>query len=100
MILPGDAVALTKAQLRPTSTARNIVNYCETPVTKQSGIAQLGAGALTALMNFMKQDAASVDTVLDLDIDDWNNSTWQGYVSQRLQTLVASIAMLPDNMLR
>ncbi len=102
---PVDAVAVTKAQFAANQrTARNIVNHWVKQFlgydSASPGSPQLNGAVLTALMNFMKQDAASVDTVLNLDVSGWNDSTWQGYVSQRLQTLVASIAMLPDNMLR
>lgn len=102
---PVDVVAVTKAQFAVNQrTARNIVNYWVKQFlgydSSNPGSPQLDANVLNALQTFMRQDAASVDTVLDLDAGSWNNSAWLAYVPHRLQTLVASIAMLPDNMLR
>lgn len=102
---PVDVVAVTKTQFVTSQrTARNIVNYWVKQFlgydSSNPGSPQLDGGVLSALQTFMRQDAASIDTVLDLDAGSWNNSAWLAYVPHRLQTLVASIAMLPDNMLR
>ena len=48
----------------------------------------------------MQQDAGSADTALPIDFDGWAAQPSNAYVRQRLQTLVASIAMLPDTLLR
>ena len=48
----------------------------------------------------MQQDAVSADTPLPIDFEEWDPLTWIAYCSQRLRTLVASIAMLPDTLLR
>lgn len=102
---PVDVVAVTKLELSPGErTANNIVDLwverflgydATTPAQPQ-----LNTGDRDALVLFMQQDAASADTVLDLDSDGWASSDWNAYVPQRLQTLVFSMAMLPDNMLR
>ena len=49
---------------------------------------------------YLSASQTTADAALDLDQDQWDNATWNAYVPQRLQTLVASIAMLPDTLLR
>ena len=102
---PIDAVAATKSALPVDQrSARNIVNYwilqffgydSAQPVTPQ-----LDAAIKDKLIAFMQQDAIDADVVLDLDASGWDNSPSNAYVPHRLQTLIASIAMLPDNLLR
>jgi len=48
----------------------------------------------------MQQDTVSADTALPIDFEGWAAQPWNAYVYQRLRTLVASIAMLPDTLLR
>jgi uncharacterized protein (DUF1800 family) len=102
---PVDATATTKSVLSPGErTAANIVDHwvhaflgydAASPATPQ-----LDPGIRNLLVAFMQQNAASPHTVLDLDAVSWNNEPWLAYVPQRLQTLVASIAMLPENLRR
>ncbi len=102
---PVDVVSVTQGALASNQrTARNIVDFwvnqflgydSSTPAQPQ-----LDSAVRDQLIAFMQQDAPSADEVLDLDASGWNNTTWLAYVPQRVQTLVASIAMLPDNMLR
>ena len=102
---PVDAVATTKSVLAVNDrTAANIVDYWANQLlgydVTSPGSPQMDAGIRSLLVDFMQQDAPSPDTLLDLDIDSWNNTTHLAYVAQRVQTLVASMVMLPDNMLR
>lgn len=102
---PLDAVTATKAALAANQrTANNIVNHWVKQFlgydSANLATPQLDSGVRGKLVAFMQQDAASADTVLDLDASGWSAQAWSGYVPQRLQTLVASIAMLPENLYR
>ena len=102
---PVDVVAITSSALSTNNpTARNIVNYWVKQMlgydADNPGSPQLNAQIINKLIAFMQQDAASPDTPLDVNSNGWDNEPWQAYVGIRLQTLVASIAMLPDNLLR
>ena len=95
----------TSAALEPTDrTAAKIVDFWVNRIlgydASQPAEPQLDTAIRDRLVAFMQQDAAGPDTVLDFTLDGWSNSAWNGYVPQRLQTLVASIAMLPENLLR
>jgi len=102
---PVDAVSTSKSALLPAErTANRLVDYwvrrflgydADNPATPQ-----LDPAVRDGLVEFMQQDAASADTVLDLEAAGWSNQAWSAYVPQRLQTLVAGIAMLPENLLR
>lgn len=87
-------------------TAANIVDFWVLKILgydhSQEGAPQLDPAVRAELVAFMQQDAPSADTALDLDmpLETWNDTTWQAYVPERVQVLVASIAMLPENMLR
>lgn len=101
---PIDAVARTKTALAPGErTANRIVDHWVNRMlgydATQPGEPQLDGELRGKLVDFMRQDAAA-DAVLDLDQGGWDNAAWNAYVPQRLQTLVASIAMLPDSLLR
>lgn len=102
---PVDAVATTKTALVLNQrTANNIVNYWVHRILGYDAAApstpQLDSGVRAELVAFMQQNAAGPNTVLNLDTNGWASQAWQAYVQQRLQTLVASIAMLPDNLRR
>lgn len=102
---PVDATATTKNALNVSErTANNIVDYWVHAMlgydAASPGSPQLDATVRGHLLAFMQQNAASADTVLDLDADGWSDEPWSAYVPQRLQTLVASIAMLPENLRR
>ncbi len=102
---PVDATATTKAALAVNDrTAGNIVDHWVHAIlgydASSPGSPQLDTGVRSLLVDFMQQDAPSPDTVLDLDQDEWDNTPWMAYVPQRLQTLVASIAMLAENLRR
>lgn len=102
---PVNAVAATKTALAANQrTANNIVNHWIKQFlgydSAAVGTPQIDSGVRDKLVAFMQQDAASPNTVLDLDASDWSAQPWSGYVPQRLQTLVASIAMLPENLYR
>jgi hypothetical protein len=102
---PVNVTAITKAELAVNDrTANNIVDFWVKQFlgydSASPGSPQLNSSTRAQLVAFMQQDAASPDTVLDLDLIGWNNQAWLAYVHQRLQTLVASITMLPENMLR
>ncbi|MDX1557190.1 MAG: DUF1800 family protein, partial [Xanthomonadales bacterium] len=102
---PVDATETTKAALAVGErTANNIVDYWVNAITGYDAASpaspQLDATVRGHLVAFMQQNAASADTVLDLDADGWSNEPWSAYVPQRLQALVASIAMLPENLRR
>jgi hypothetical protein len=102
---PVDAVAITKnALVANERTANAIVDFwvhrflgydAASPASPQ-----LDPGVRDLLVAFLQQNAASADTPLDLDAGGWSNQPWSAYVSQRLQTLVAGIAMLPENLYR
>ncbi len=102
---PVDAATMTRNALAVNErTANNIVDFwvhrilgydAASPATPQ-----LDSAVRAELVAFMQQNAASADTALDLDASGWAQQAWQAYVPQRLQTLVASIAMLPDNLRR
>lgn len=102
---PIDATATTKTALTVSQrTANNIVNFWvnrflgyDASIPAQP---QLDAAVRSELVAFMQQNAASANTPLNLDSDSWENAPYLAYVPQRLQTLVASIAMLPDNLRR
>ncbi len=85
-------------------TANKIVNFwvnrllgydAASPATPQ-----LDAAVRAAWWLSCSRMPPALDTVLDLDPTVGADQAWQAYVPQRLQTLVASIAMLPDNLLR
>jgi uncharacterized protein (DUF1800 family) len=102
---PVDVVVTTSGVLSSNDrTARNIVNYWINQIlgydADNQGSPQLDARITNKLIAFMQQDAASPDTALVIDSNVWSDQPWQAYVGIRLQTLVASIAMLPDNLLR
>ena len=102
---PLDAVAVTKNALSAEQrNANRIVDFWVQRFlgydSAQPETPQLAAGVRSLLVSFMQQDATDADTPLDLDLDNWNDAAWLAYVSQRLQTLVASIAMLPETLLR
>jgi hypothetical protein len=102
---PVDATATTKNALPVNQrTASNIVDFWVNAMLGYDAASpaspQLDSGLRDLLVAFMQQNAASPETVLDLDANGWNNEPWLAYVPQRLQTLVASIAMLPDNLRR
>lgn len=102
---PIDATTTTKAALAVNErTSANIVDHWVNAIlgydAGSPASPQLDSNIRDLLVAFMQQDAASPDTVLDLDADGWNNDPWLAYVPQRLQALVASIAMLPENLRR
>jgi len=102
---PIDVVAKTIAALTlEQRTANNIVDYWVNRFlgydAADGGSPQLDGAARAELVAFMQQDAASADTPLPIDFDGWAGQPWNAYCSQRLRTLVASIAMLPDTLLR
>ena len=102
---PVNMVDATKSVLALNDrTANQLVDYWVNQFlgydSNSPGLPQLDNEVRNRLVAFMQQDAVSTDTVLDLDASGWSNQAWQAYVPQRLQTLVASIAMLPDNLLR
>jgi uncharacterized protein (DUF1800 family) len=102
---PVDATAITKNALTLNQrTANNMVNFWVHRILGYDAAVpaspQLDGAVRAELVAFMQQNAASADTVLDLDAGVWSQQAWQAYVPQRLQTLVASIAMLPDNLRR
>jgi len=102
---PVDATATTKNALPVNQrTASNIVDYWVNAILGYDATSpaspQLDSELHDLLVAFMQQNAASPGAVLDLDADGWNNEPWLAYVPQRLQTLVASIAMLPENLRR
>lgn len=102
---PIDVAATTRnALVANQRTANKIVDYW---VNRFLGFdasnpaqPQLDAAIRAELVAFMQQNAASPDTPLDLDAGGWGNQPYLAYVPQRVQTLVASIAMLPDNLRR
>lgn len=97
---PIDAAATTKLALAVNQrTATQIVDYWVNRVLGLSA-AQIDAARRQKLIAFMRQDAPTADTPLDLDQDGWDNAAWRAYVPQRVQTLVASLLMLPENLLR
>ena len=105
VFFPLDVVAASKAALPLNQhTARDLVDHWVKQFLgydfNAPGTEQLNAGVRDRLIAFMQQDAAAPDTVLDLDANVWDNQPWMAYVPHRLQTLVASIGMLPDNLLR
>jgi len=85
-------------------TANNIVDYWVNRFlgydASDGDSAQLDSEVRARLVAFMQQDAASADTALPIDFEGWAAQPWNAYVHQRLRTLVASIAMLPDTLLR
>ena len=100
-----DAVAATKNVLTSDErTANNIVDYWVNRFLGYDAASpaspQLDGAVRAYLVAFMQQNAASPDSVLDLDAAGWSGQAWSAYVPQRLQTLVAGIAMLPENLLR
>lgn len=105
---PVDAVAISISTFSASErSARNLVNYWVKRILGYDAAApdtpQLDEATRNKLIAFMQQDAASPDTALDLSEagNDWgDNIPWQAYPASRLQTLVASIAMLPDNLKR
>jgi hypothetical protein len=102
---PIDTVAITKSALAANErTANAIVDFWINRFLGYDSASpaspQLASGVRNLLVAFMQQNAASADTPLDLDQDEWSNQAWSAYVAQRLQTLVASIAMLPENLRR
>ena len=102
---PVDAVSKSKAAFSATDrTANNLVDYWVRRIlgydADSPGTPQLDGTIRGYLVAFMQQDATTADTPLDLDADEWSNEAWTAYVPQRLQTLVASITMLPENLLR
>ncbi|HKJ17029.1 MAG TPA: DUF1800 family protein [Xanthomonadales bacterium] len=102
---PVDATSTTKNSLTVSQrTASNIVDYWVNAILGYDATSpatpQLDSGIRDLLVAFMQQNAASPETVLDLDADDWDNQPWLAYVPQRLQALVASISMLPENLRR
>jgi hypothetical protein len=102
---PVDAVAITKSQFATNQrTANAIVDYWVNRFLGYDAASpaspQLDAGVRGLLVAFMQQNAASADTPLDLDASGWSSQPWSAYVPQRLQTLVASITMLPENLYR
>lgn len=98
-----DAIAASKAALAVNErTSIKLVDYW---LERILGYAPAAAQSFapskrTQLIAFMQQDAASPDSVLDLDLDEWSNNAWQAYVAQRLQTLVAAILISPEYLLR
>ena len=70
--------------------------------SSKPGTPQLDSAVRNELVAFIQQDAPGPDTPLDLDMpkESWNDIRWMAYVPERVQVLVASIAMLPDNILR
>jgi hypothetical protein len=102
---PTDIVAVTKNALPPGQrSAQNIVDFWVNQFlgydASSPGSPQINASVRSMLIQFMQQDAPGAASELDLDADGWDNTTWMAYVPQRLQTLVASISMQADNMLR
>lgn len=104
---PVDVVSTsTNAFPESERSARNLVNYWVKRIlgydAAAQGTPQLDAATINKLIAFMQQDAASPDTALDLSADgnNWDDTPWKAYTAIRLQTLVASIAMLPDNLKR
>lgn len=102
---PVDAVGATSSALTVNDrTANNIVDFWVNRFLGYDSTVpagpQLDIGVRDALVAFMQQDAATADTALDFTSDGWAANNWNAYVPQRLQTLVFSIAMLPENMLR
>jgi hypothetical protein len=104
---PVNAHEITRSALAaPDRTAANIVDFWVLRIlgydSEQAGSPQLEPAVRAELVAFMQQDAPSADTALDLDmpLETWSNTTWQAYVPERVQVLVSSIAMLPENMLR
>jgi hypothetical protein len=102
---PVDAVAITKGALAANErTANAIVDFWVNRFLGYDAASpmspQLHPAVRALLVAFMQQDAADADTPLDLDADGWSGSPWSAYVPQRLQTLVASITMLPENLRR
>jgi uncharacterized protein (DUF1800 family) len=102
---PVDAVAASKNALLPGErTANALVDYWVNRFlgfdSTSPASPQLDGAVRGELVAFMQQNAASADTVLNLDAAGWSSQAWSAYVPQRLQTLVAGIAMLPDNLLR
>ena len=100
---PVDAVAASKAALAVNDrTATKLVDYW---LQRILGYTPGGAEAFAPskraqLIAFMQQNAVSPDAVLDLDLEDWSNNPWQAYVAQRLQTMVVSILISPEYLLR
>ncbi len=102
---PIDVVAKTMAALtQEQRTANNIVDYWINRFlgydAANAGSPQIDATIRAQLVAFMQQDAVSANTPLPIDFEEWDPLTWIAYCSQRLRTLVASIAMLPDTLLR
>ncbi len=102
---PVDATEITRGALAlEDRTAANIVDYWVHRMlgydASSPASPQLDSATRDLLIAFMQQDAAGPDTPLDLDADEWSDQPWTAFVPHRLQTLVASIAMLPDNLRR
>lgn len=104
---PVDTVTISSSTFTVNErNARNLVHYWIKRIlgydSADPSSPQLDTATIDKLITFMQQDATSPDTPLDLSAvgNDWNNTTWEAYVAIRLQTLVASIAMLPDNLKR
>lgn len=102
---PVDATATTKDALAVGErSASNIVDYWVNAILGYDAASpaspQLDMATRDLLVAFMQQNAASPGDVLDLDADVHNVEPWQAYVPQRLQALVASVAMLAENLRR
>jgi len=102
---PIDVVAKTTAAFtQEQRTANNIVDYWVNRFlgydAANSGSPQIDGTVRAQLVAFLQQDAVSADTPLPIDSEEWAPLPWNAYCSQRLRTLVASIAMLPDTLLR
>ena len=102
---PVDAVALTQAMLPPAQhTPSGLVDFWVHRIlgydASQPSTPQLNSQVRDRLVAFMQQNAPGPDQVLDISNDGGGPSVWEEYVTQRLQTLVALIGMLPDNLLR
>jgi hypothetical protein len=98
---PVDAVTATKTAFPNAAdhTANKLVDYWVDRILGIDPAAAGFQGKRSHLVDFMRQNAGA-DTPLLLNNTDWNNNSSQAYVAQRLQTLVASILMLPEHMLR
>lgn len=104
---PIDAVSVTRDGLAANDrTPAKIVDFWVRRMLGYDagapGTPQLDTAVRDKLVAFLQQDAANPDVQLDLDMPPgtWNNMTWMAYIPERVQTLVATIAMLPDNLLR
>jgi len=102
---PVDAVSVTKLALSEDQrTPAKIVDFWIHRLLgfdqEKTGTSKFSEITRNKLISFMQQDAEAAEVILDLNEDVYDGQAWNEHVPERVQTLVASIAMLPENLLR